>query len=526
MDTYLFVNDLSTGAQDKIRRTFSDTPQKIEMPKKVSSTDGKKSKQSKSELNDEPERMNKSKEQTNLEVMEKVKENPKEPKEIVVKENKMPELEQVENQDETEKSKTFEMATDLKAETVLKETATDMKAETALKETATDIKAEPVLKEESKDSVSNIVTESTIPKTWQFKIHDGREVLVSPSGDLFPTRRLALKKMLESKESSKEELEEMRACLVHEGWMKGSKLPTGWMMKVVKGKEIILLSEGMKQFGMKAAISSMEKSGRFSKDIIDGLKEMQKSHQEEEDEAKKIKTEEVVMEKNEEAKAKDVEEKQKTEEVVIKKTNKSKIKEVKAEYDEDVKEEVKAKVKEKKVKEKKVKEDEIRKEGTGKLKENETMVSSNQDVKEEVKEGVVKEEEKGVNEEKKEVIGKLEEKKKANVKLEEKEEVGNLEEKEATRSLEEKKEVSLPPGWMFNLSGKVAKFTLFNKVCRVGRVLKVKKVLEIVWLTPLLQVARRDGKEFSTIRHALAAIIKNGAGEEEVSSNFFLQSQS
>ena len=444
LDTYLFVNDLSTGAQDKIRRTFSDTPQKIEMPKKVSSTEGKKSKQSKSELNDEPERMNKSKEQTNLEVMEKVKENPKEPKEIVVKENKMPELEQVENQDETEKSKTFEMATDLKAETVLKETATDIKAETALKETATDIKAEPVLKEESKDSVSNIVTESTIPKTWQFKIHDGREVLVSPSGDLFPTRRLALKMMLESKESSKEELEEMRSCLVHEGWMKGSKLPTGWMMKVVKGREIILLSEGMKQFGMKAAISSMEKSGRFSKDIVDGLKEMQKSHQEEEDEAKKIKTEEVVMEKNEEAEAKDVEEKQKTEEVVIKK---SKIKEVKAEYDEDVKEEVKAKVKEKKVKEKKVKEEKIMKEETGKLKENEEMVSSNQDVQEEV----VKEEEKGVNEEKKEVIGKLEEKEKAN---------GNLEEKEVTRSLEEKKEVSLPPGWMFNLSGKVTKFTL------------------------------------------------------------------
>ena len=460
LDTYLFVNDLSTGAQDKIRRTFSDTPQKIEMPKKVSSTDGKKSKQSKSELNDEPERMNKSKEQTNLEVMEKVKENPKEPKEIVVKENKMPELEQVENQDETEKSKTFEMATDLKAETVLKETAINVKAETA-----TDIKADPVLKEVSKDSVS--IIESTVPKTWQFEIHHGREVLVSPSGDLFPTRRLALKKMLESKESSKAEMEEMRACLVHEGWMKGSKLPTGWMMKVVKGKEIILLSEGMKQFGMKAAISSMEKSGRFSKDIVDGLKEMQKIHQDEEDEAKKIKTEEVVMEKNEEAEAKDVEEKQKTEEVV--KTNKSKLKEVKAEYDEDVKEEVKAKkVKEKKVKEKKVKEDEIMKEGSGKLKENETMVS-NQDVEEEVKEEIVKEEEKSVNEEKKGVIGKLDEKK-ANGKLEEKKEigkleekkVGNLEEMEATQKLEEKKEVScsLPPGWMFNLSGKVAKFTL------------------------------------------------------------------
>ena len=59
-----------------------------------------------------------------------------------------------------------------------------------------------------------------------------------------------------------------------------NKLPSGWMMKVAKGKEIILLSDAMKQFGMKMAIASMEKSGRFSKDVINSLKELQKKNQE------------------------------------------------------------------------------------------------------------------------------------------------------------------------------------------------------------------------------------------------------
>ena len=42
-------------------------------------------------------------------------------------------------------------------------------------------------------------------------------------------------------------------------------------------------------------------------------------------------------------------------------------------------------------------------------------------------------------------------------------------------------------------------------------------MMEIDWL--ILQVARReDGKVFTSMRHALAFIIKNGAEEEEVRS--------
>ena len=364
MDTYLFVNDFgySSIVQDKIRGTFLDTPKKNEMPKKVLSTKENKSKpwkqsEPKSEVNDESKMVKQHQEisehcETNLQVMKKMNLllNANDEKEIGDKEKETVECEQVEHHDKTEKSKITETVSDVK----------------------------PEVKEESKGSVPNIVMDETIPKTWKMKIHDdGRKVLVSPSGDFFPTRRLALKQMLESKESSKEELEEMRGCLVHEGWMTSSKLPAGWMMKVVKGKEIILLSEGMKQFGMKAAIASMEKSGRFSKDIIGGLKEMQKRHQEEEDETKQIKAEEAVKEKTDNSDLK-----------VIKKDK------------EKVEEEV------------------------------------NDDKEEEVKEKEIKEEEEDTKEE-------------------------NVGEE---RKLEEKKEVicNLPSGWMFNLGGKVAKFTFVH----------------------------------------------------------------
>ena len=328
MDTYLFLSRLSSVSQDKIRGIFLDTPKKIEMPKKVPLTKEKKTKplkesEPKSAVNDDQyksETMEYKSESCDTKEIEN--EKPEDKEGIAEKEKGMPECATVENKDETENSKTFE--------------------------TASDVNAEIVLKEESKDSVA---TDLTIPKTWRWKIHDdGRKVLVSPSGDLFPTRRLALKLMLDSKVSSKEELEEMRACLVHEGWMVSSKLPTGWMMKVVKGKEIVLLSDGMKQFGMKTAIASMEKSGRFSKDIIQGLKEMEKSHQDQEDEAKQIKTEEVVMEKTRNSDMKMIKKEEIKEEEKVK---------VKEKADEDVKDVKEDEVKEEEVKEELTKEESV-----------------------------------------------------------------------------------------------------------------------------------------------------------------------
>ena len=321
LDTCLFLNDLglSPFIQDKIRRTFLDTPQKIEKPQNIPSTKEKKPKpmttsETKAEQIDDKnksETTDMSREKSD--VVEKINKNPREEEQVVKNEKETAEESvRVENQDE--KGKNFE--------------------------TVCDVKPEIPLKEESKEQDPRIEIDSSIPKSWSLKIHDdGRKTLVSPSGDLFSTRRLALKHMMESKESSKEDLEEMRTCLVHEGWKTDSMLPLGWMKKAVKGKEIVLLSDGMKQFGMKTAIASMEKSGRFSKNVIDGLKEMQKSHQGREEEAKHIKTDEVETEK----------------------TNVSEVKAIKAEEVKEGEMAVDEKVKEKEIREK-VKTEEVKEE--------------------------------------------------------------------------------------------------------------------------------------------------------------------
>ena len=140
---------------------------------------------------------------------------------------------------------------------------------------------------------------------------------------------------------------------------------------------------------------------------------MQKSHQDKEDEASLIKTEQLVMEKTDNLDMK----------ATIKKDEEKAEEKVKEKAEEKVKD-----VKEEEVKEKDVKE-------------------------EEVKEKEVKEEEQ----------------------LTKEESVG-----EERKLVEEKKvfSCSLPPGWMFNLGGKVAKFTFAFYIC---------KAIEIDWLSARLQ---------------------------------------
>ena len=269
-------------------------------------------------------------------------------------------------------------------------------------------------------SVGKINVDYTIPKNWKAQIlDDGRKVLVSPSGALFLTRRLALKQMLESKEFTKEEVEEMRGCLVHEGWIMDNKLPSGWMMKVAKGKEIILLSDAMKQFGMKMAIASMEKSGRFSKEVIDGLKELQKKNQEDSMMIENDKSNAPTKDKevNNEQKEKILEERVSNEEKIIEdevkkeEEHKELGKVANASFDEKGHEKFDKKERERK----------------------------NQDI---TKEGGKKKPEE-INEEGKTKVEKGEEKRK---------------------EAENEEKPNLPPGWTFSLSGKVEYFVLLSSL--------------------------------------------------------------
>ena len=58
---------------------------------------------------------------------------------------------------------------------------------------------------------------------------DGGKTQVSLTGSLFSTRRLALKQLLE-RGAPEGELQQMRDCLVYEGWRESPCLPEGWRL--------------------------------------------------------------------------------------------------------------------------------------------------------------------------------------------------------------------------------------------------------------------------------------------------------
>ena len=97
------------------------------------------------------------------------------------------------------------------------------------------------LLEESDDNNSNIEetlienmqhekfnVDETVPEGWSFEGKDYHHwKLTSPLGDVFRSRRVALKKMKQSGRYSIAEIEKMRTLLKYEGWSFNEKLPQG-----------------------------------------------------------------------------------------------------------------------------------------------------------------------------------------------------------------------------------------------------------------------------------------------------------
>ena len=67
------------------------------------------------------------------------------------------------------------------------------------------------------------------PVGWSYKRKSRK--LISPSGEVFSSRRAALKAMVNSEEYSMGEIEEMRSSLRHERWRESEDLPRCWMIR-------------------------------------------------------------------------------------------------------------------------------------------------------------------------------------------------------------------------------------------------------------------------------------------------------
>ena len=90
------------------------------------------------------------------------------------------------------------------------------------------------------EDVSWTWKDPTVPEGWGVKEVDFRSSkvsrLISPDGRFHPSRRTALKFLLEGN-YPKEKIEEMRECLKHDGYLKHELLPKNWFYK--KSKDLL-----------------------------------------------------------------------------------------------------------------------------------------------------------------------------------------------------------------------------------------------------------------------------------------------
>ena len=82
---------------------------------------------------------------------------------------------------------------------------------------------------ETKIKVEPMPKDTTVPAGWRYKRKSKK--IVSPNGEVFRSRRGALKAMVNSENYSMEEIEEMRYMLRHERWRESDDLPRCWMIR-------------------------------------------------------------------------------------------------------------------------------------------------------------------------------------------------------------------------------------------------------------------------------------------------------
>ena len=83
--------------------------------------------------------------------------------------------------------------------------------------------------QEMKIKTEPLQTLMTVPTGWRYNTKSKK--LISTIGEVFRSRRGALKAMVNSEHYSIEEIEEMRSMLRHEGWRESDDLPRCWLIR-------------------------------------------------------------------------------------------------------------------------------------------------------------------------------------------------------------------------------------------------------------------------------------------------------
>ena len=75
-----------------------------------------------------------------------------------------------------------------------------------------------------------MMNDESIPLGWKTRFGGSKQFFLSPDGQLFPNRKACMEFMIRTS-FKEEEIEEMRRCLVHEGWESNPILPEKWLYK-------------------------------------------------------------------------------------------------------------------------------------------------------------------------------------------------------------------------------------------------------------------------------------------------------
>ena len=141
-----------------------------------------------------------------------------------------------------------------------------------------------------RQSIKDWYEDETVPPGWKVRIargkaDAGKQFYLSPTGKQFPCRKAALQFMI-SENYSEHSLEEMRKCLMYEGWEESKYLPENWYFRINIKKSatatnaiVFLSSEGKEMKSYSSAIEFLLSDfDKYSDEDVDKLKELRELH--------------------------------------------------------------------------------------------------------------------------------------------------------------------------------------------------------------------------------------------------------
>ena len=134
------------------------------------------------------------------------------------------------------------------------------------------------MEEEEEQEGEEWAEDETIPTGWRSRMEGNNKVFLSPDGEEFQSRLLALVHLLEVADTVTE-VQIMRKGFATEGWSQDGYLPPNWWFKYNSNQASFITSKGTLLQSMKSAAEFIkENEPRYVKKFPKFEKQIKKSH--------------------------------------------------------------------------------------------------------------------------------------------------------------------------------------------------------------------------------------------------------